>query len=58
MGYEKTLIPSNEQYKLVRGQKLGGKLEGNEANHLWGWAMNPTKANQETKWSKTKQRSG
>ncbi len=46
------LMPPRGQHNLVRGTNIGGKLDGAQAEHLWGWTNNPTYANWEAKWSK------
>jgi hypothetical protein len=33
----------------MRGEKLGGKLERDQATHLWGWTTKPTKVSYKVK---------
>ncbi len=36
-------MPFDKQEKLLGGKKPKGRLEGDQAQHLWGWARSPTK---------------
>jgi len=44
-GTPKTLISSKRQQKSIKGEKLGCKLEGDQAKHLQGWTTSPRIAN-------------
>lgn len=36
-------MPFDKQEKLIGGKKPRVRLEGDQAQHLWGWARSPTK---------------
>jgi hypothetical protein len=41
----KNLILFERQQKLAKGEKLGGKLEGDKVKHLRHYTTNPTTTN-------------